>query len=266
MVVRLELSDVGLRYGDRTVLAGITTPPLPGGEVVAVIGPNAAGKSSLLRRIAGLARGTGEVKASGTSAVPERARPAMCYLPQDTASSAVLTVYESVLVAIKGGGSWRVSDAQAAVIDAVLAEIDIADLAFRRLDTLSGGQRQLVSIAQTLAREPDVLLLDEPTSALDLHRQFEVLTLLRRRARERRTCILVSIHDLNQAMRFADRIIVLAGGRLASVGPPHEVVTPRLLADVYGVRGRIETRGGDSVVVVDGSLRAGAHDDPRSVA
>ena len=251
-MVSLELVDVGVSYGRRTILAGITTLPMRGGEVVAVIGPNAAGKSSLFRRIAGLTRGPGEVRVgSPTGRAP-------CYLPQDTAVNAVLTVHESVLLAKKQGGSWRVSDDELAAIDAVLRALAIEDLAFRSLGELSGGQRQLVSIAQTLAREPEIVLLDEPTSALDLHRQFEVLSLVRRLAAERGLCVLISLHDLNQALQVADRVMVLAGGRLAALGPVAEVITPALLAEVYGIAARMErTASGKPYVVVEGSLKDG---------
>lgn len=255
-MVRLSLAGVGVSYGRRRVLQDVDAHELRGGEVVAVIGANAAGKSSLFRRIAGLAGGEGEVTISGESRVPGRLQPSTCYLPQDTAVNAVLSVYESILLALKQGGSWSVSDDELQRIDRVLHEFEISDLAFRGLGELSGGQRQLVSIAQTLAREPDILLLDEPTSALDLHRQFEVLSLVRRLAHERGMLILVSIHDLNQALRFADRVMVLAHARLVALGDPRIIVTPALLDEVYGVRARVETlAGGEPYVLVEGSSR-----------
>jgi iron complex transport system ATP-binding protein len=255
-MVSLRLDGVGVSYGSRRVLEGVTTPVLAGGEVVAVVGPNAAGKSSLFRRIAGLIPGAGAVVIEGRSPVAGRSRLTACYLPQDTAVNAVLTVYESILLAFKQGGSWSVSDDELKRIDQVLRELEIEDLAFRGLGELSGGQRQLVSIAQTLAREPDILLLDEPTSALDLHRQFEVLSLVRRLARERGMLVLISIHDLNQALRFADCVMVLARSRLVALGAPHEIVTPALLADVYGVRARVELLEGElPYVVVEGAVK-----------
>ncbi len=261
----LELRDVGVAYGRgagaRAALAGLTTPVMTGGEVIAVIGPNGAGKSTLFRRVAGLVGGPGEVRVAGP---PGRPRRAPCYLPQDTAVAAVLTVYEAVLLARRQGRSgWSVDEADLAVVDDALDELGLADLAFRNLGELSGGQRQLVSIAQVLAREPEVLLLDEPTSALDLHRQLEVLALVRRLARERGLCVLLAVHDLNQALRVADRVMVLDGGRLVAFGPPREVVTPALLEAVYGVRARVETdRTGATHVVVEGSARAGAQAVP----
>jgi len=259
MVRRLSLRDVGVAYGRRTILTGVTTPDMSGGEVIAVIGPNAAGKSSLFRRIAGLISGPGTVEVVSTSGRTP------CYLPQDTAVNAVLTVYESILLARKQGGAWGVGEEELAAIDQALHDLDISDLAFRGLGELSGGQRQLVSIAQTLVRRPEIMLLDEPTSALDLHRQFEVLSLVSRLAREKQICVLIAIHDLNQALRIADRVMVLAHGRLAAFGPPREIITPALLEEVYGVVARVETEGEAPFVVVQGSARRRARDNERLV-
>ncbi|HEY8381147.1 MAG TPA: ABC transporter ATP-binding protein [Microvirga sp.] len=259
----LELRDVGVRYGSGSnspaALSGITTPVFRGGEIVAVIGPNGAGKSTLFRRIAGLLKGPGAVMVGGT-------RP-LCYLPQDSAVTAVLTVYEAVLLARKqdGRGAWSARGEDLEMVDRALEDLGIGDLAFRNLAELSGGQRQLVSIAQTLVREPEILLMDEPTSALDLHRQIEVLDLVRRLAATRGICILLAIHDLNQALRIADRVLVLAGGRLVAVGAPRQVITTELLEQVYGVRARVEPvgSGGAPYVVVEGSARRPA--EPQDV-
>ena len=232
-MVTLTLLDVGVRYGRRSVLAGITTPDLPGGSVTAVIGPNAAGKSSLFRRIAGLLDGPGEVRLVG-------ARPeAVCYMPQDTGANTVLTVYESVLLARKQNAGWSVSEADLLAVDAALDRLRIRELAFRGLGELSGGQRQLVSLAQTIVRDRAVVLLDEPTSALDLHRQIEVVDLVRTLAVERGLCVLIALHDLGLAVRVADRVLVLAEGRLHASGETRQVITEAMLREVYRVDGRI---------------------------
>lgn len=250
-MVTLRLDDVGAHYGRRLAIAGITTPELRTGEIVAVIGPNAAGKSTLFRRIAGLLRGPGSILLDGS----RKGRHALGYMPQDTGANAVLTVYESILLARKQGQSWSVGDADLKRIDGVLAALDISAIAFRDLGTLSGGQRQLVAIAQTLVREPDVLLMDEPTSALDLHRQVEVLELMRAQARERGLLVLIAIHDLNQALRFADKVLVIAEGRLCACGNAVDVITVEMLRDIYRIHARIEKCSRDhSHVIVDGRV------------
>jgi iron complex transport system ATP-binding protein len=256
--VTLELRGVSVAYGSRPVLHGITTPVMTGGEVTAVIGPNAVGKSSLFRRIAGLIGGAGEVRIDGRAATGwaqgDPTRP--CHLPQEAAVNAVLTVFESVLLARKYTAGWRVGDADVDAVTRTLALLEIDDLAMRNLGELSGGQKQLASIAQALVREPRILLMDEPTSALDLQRQVEVLTLIRDLARSRDLCVLIALHDLNQAVRFTDRVLVLKDGRVAACGEPRAVVTAEMLRDVYGVEARIETcSDGMPMVLADRSTR-----------
>ena len=238
MVATLQLTDVGVRYGKQEVLSGVTTPVLKGGEVTAVIGPNAAGKSSLFRRIAGLLDGPGNIRIDDVALRPGPSP--VCYMPQDTSVNTVLTVYESVLLARKQGTPRKVSDEDLQEVDRVLFSLRIEPIAFKGLNELSGGQRQLVSLAQVLVREPKILLLDEPTSALDLHRQVEVLALIRSLARERGICVVLAIHDLNQVLRVADRVMVIDAGTMVSCGPVNDVITPTLLQNIYRVNGRIE--------------------------
>lgn len=171
-MVALALQDVGAKYGRTTVLSNVTMDMLEAGSVTAVIGPNAAGKSTLFKRIAGLIKGPGVVTLSQTEQGPRT----ICYMPQDTGANAVLTVYESILLSAKQGSSWKVHDDELAEIDAILKALNIHDLAFRGLGELSGGQRRLVSLAQALVRKPEVLLMDEPTSALDLLNRSESST------------------------------------------------------------------------------------------
>ncbi|MBL1269898.1 MAG: ABC transporter ATP-binding protein [Halomonas sp.] len=234
-MVTLQLNRVSARYGRRPILEDITTPCFRGGQVVALLGPNAAGKSTLFRRILGLLKGEGEVIISGTNAE----RP-VGYMPQDTGAKAVLTVYESVLLARMQGRGLKVQPEDLAQVDRALEELSITPLGERDIGDLSGGQRQLVSAAQALVQEPEILMLDEPTSALDLNRQISLLTVLRRLADERQMLILVALHDLGHALRFADSAMMLENGRLIACGPTAEVITPELLRQVYQVAARIE--------------------------
>lgn len=234
-MVTLQLTHVSAHYGRRAILEDITTPGFQGGQVVALLGPNAAGKSTLFRRILGLIKGDGNVAINGTSAE----RP-VAYMPQDTGAKAVLSVYESVLLARMQGRSLKVQPEDLAQVDRALEELNITALGERDIGDLSGGQRQLVSAAQALVQEPEILMLDEPTSALDLNRQINLLTVLRRLADERKMLILVALHDLGHALRFTDASMVLENGRLIACGPTAEVITPELLRQVYKVAARIE--------------------------
>ena len=250
-MVALRLDNLGARYGRHLLVREVTTPAFSGGEMIAVIGPNAAGKSTLFKRVAGLLKGPGAVHLDGA----RNDRNAVCYMPQDTPSTAVLTVHESILLACKQGASWAVSDSDLQRIDEIVATLNIADIAFRNMGELSGGQRQLASLAQTLVREPDVLLMDEPTSALDLSRQVEVLSHVRALARRRGMVVLIALHDLNHALRFCDKTLVIAGGRLAACGASEAIITPALLRDVYRVEARVEPCSrGVGQVIVDGAV------------
>lgn len=241
----IRLIGVGASYGRDRVVEDVTTPRFVGGDVIALLGPNGSGKSTLLRRVAGLLDGPGQIELHGAT------RADMGYLPQDHASTAALTVYESVILAGRRDAGWRVSDAELTAVDATLAALGITSLAFRDLDALSGGQRQLAAIAQSLVRRPRVLLMDEPTSALDLHRQMGVLKTVRGLAQERGIIVFVSLHDVNLALRFADHAMVLAEGRLFACGPGAAIITEGMMRAVFRVEARIETcsRGRKHVLV-----------------
>lgn len=249
-MVNLRLEGVGAGYGPRQIISGISTPTFSGGEVVAVIGPNAAGKSTLFKRMAGLLKGAGTVILEGS----RKGHDGICYMPQEISASARLTVYESVLLAHKQlAPSWAVHDADLTLIDGIMASLGITGIAFRYLSELSGGQRQLVSIAQTLAREPEILLMDEPTSALDLHRQVQVLDFMRSLARQRGLIVFIALHDLNQALRFCDQVLVIADGSAQGSGTCEEVITVGMLREVYRIKARIEHCSmGIGHVIVDG--------------
>lgn len=246
-MVAIHLDDIAASYGRNLILQGITTPQFNAGEVVAMVGPNAAGKSTLFRRMAGLFAGPGTVVVDGGGDQP------ISYMPQDNSSNAVLSVYEAVMLARKQGSSLRVSPRDMEVVDGTIEALGIGAIGDRNVADLSGGQRQLVGIAQALVREPQILLMDEPTSALDLHRQIEVLSLVRRLAHERDMIIFVALHDLNHVLRFTDKVMVVCDGGLHACGDVEEVITPALLKSVYRIDARIEacSRGLRHIIVDD---------------
>lgn len=137
---------------------------------------------------------------------------------------------------------------------AVIERVGIASLAMSGLDHLSGGQRQLASLAQALVRSPRVLLLDEPISALDLHYQLRVMKLVQALSRERGMIVVMVLHDLAIAARWSDRIIVLSKGKVAADGTPAEAITAEILANVYRVQGRVELSGTELRIAIDDIL------------
>lgn len=254
----LSINAVSVRYGRRPVIDALDLPAFHPGEVTVLAGPNAAGKSTLLRAIAQLARYQGRIALDGTDlsqvTAAERAR-LIGFMPQSLPSGSSLIVLESVIAALRAAGEGPAEAADATAM-AVLDRLGIGALALDPLDQLSGGQRQMVSLAQAIVRDPRLLLLDEPTSALDLARQVRLLSELRRLAAEGRVVIVV-LHDLALAAQWADRIVILQNGALHSAGAPADVLTAPMLADVYGVDARVERCSkGRIVVLVEGTVGA----------
>ncbi len=252
-MVSLQLNAVEARYGRKVVYAEASTPEIAGGRLTALVGANAAGKSTLFRRIAGQLAGKGEVRFAGAGLHDLR------YMPQDTGMTAALSVYESVILALKQGrGGWRMGAGELAAVDEILAGLKITALSGRPLSELSGGQRQLVSIAQTLVSRPRIVLMDEPTSALDLYRQYEVLEYLRLYAADTGSVTILALHDLNQVMRACTMTIAVAEGRIVAAGPTLETLRPELIRQLYGIEARVETCSrGCPMMIVDRAVREG---------
>ncbi|WP_255468225.1 ABC transporter ATP-binding protein [Achromobacter sp. UMC71] len=253
----LEIHGLTAGYGSRPVLRNLQVKALPAATLTALLGPNGSGKSTLLKTLAGLnplQGGTLRLDGADFARLPpaQRAEHAM-YMPQALPKGVHMTVLESVLVAARSGRHGQTGAALMTEAMRVLAELGIGPLASRYLDELSGGQKQLASLAQALVRRPRLLLLDEPLSALDLNYQFHVMDVLRRQTALHGLITLVVLHDLNIALRHADRALLLHGGALLAEGPPQEVVTPGTLRRAYGVRARVERcPQGQPQVHVDG--------------
>ncbi|MDE1145053.1 MAG: ABC transporter ATP-binding protein [Azospirillaceae bacterium] len=256
----LHVSGLGVGYPRRQVIHDLSLPPLPAGTITALIGPNGAGKSTLLRALAGLLPAKGEVGYDGQSLLglaPRDLARLVTYMPQSLPQGVALTVIESVITALRvspppGERSDTRFHAEA---DAVLRRLEIGPLALATLDELSGGQRQLVSLAQAIVRRPRILLLDEPTSALDPRHQIDVMAAVQETARAEGMIVLVVLHDLNLALRWADLVVLLADGALVSTGPPEAAVTAETLAACYHVAARIERCSqGRPHVLFDGKI------------
>ena len=248
-------SRLTARYGARLVLENLTLPPMKPGEFIALVGPNAAGKSTLLRALAGLIPSTGDLRFGGRDLralnANDRAR-LIGFMPQSLPATEGLSVLDSVVAALRAGGDSMTALASAERGFAVLERLRLGHLALEPLDKLSGGQRQMAGLAQALARDPEALLLDEPTSALDLARQIQLLEEARRLADEGRILV-AALHDLTMAAQWADRVMVLKQGALWGAGKPEEVLTPEMLAEVYDVKARIERDSrGRLLVLADG--------------
>lgn len=253
----LTAFDVEARLGGRQILEGVDLTVAPG-LVTALVGPNGSGKTTLLRTCyRALPTTAGLVTIDGSDITSLRRRAlarTVGVSTQEPVSLGGITVRESVRLGrtVKRGMFEPFGADDSEVVDTVLAQVGMTELAERDILALSGGERQRVSIARALAQQPEVLLLDEPTNHLDLHQQLSVLTLLRELAAEG-LAVLLTLHDLRMATEYCDAMAVLQRGRLVADGPPEEVLSPDLLADVFGVRGEVRAGpGGRRALEVSG--------------
>ncbi|WP_406295121.1 heme ABC transporter ATP-binding protein [Embleya sp. NBC_00888] len=234
--IGVEAEDVSFGVAGRNLVDGVSLN-VRHGEIVAVLGPNGAGKSTLLGLL------TGDLTPhQGTVRIADRPLPAYsqrelalrrAVLPQNVTLSFPFTVDEVVRMGRAPHAGLPSEESEDAIVARCLAETDVAHLADRAYPSLSGGERARVSLARVLAQGAPVLFLDEPTAALDLKHTEDVLRLARARARRGHAVVIV-LHDLNLAAAYADRIALLAGGRLVACGPPDRVCTAPVLSDLYG--------------------------------
>lgn len=235
----LKLTDLSFSYGARAILNDASAGPLEPGKLTALIGPNASGKSTLFKVIAGLLLpASGQVSLGRTNLAVLSTKDRLSrirFMPQFFAANAALTVFDVVMMAEKQLQGWRVTPQDMTRVAEALHDGGIGHLAEAFVSELSGGQSQMVSCVQALIRPADVYLFDEPTSALDLHHQLSVLGRIRDAVRARDAVGVVALHDLNLAARFADHLILLGQGRVLAEGPPHDVLRDPALAQTYGV-------------------------------
>jgi iron complex transport system ATP-binding protein len=241
---RLVARGVSLGYGDRTVVHDLSTE-VPDGLTTVIVGANACGKSTLLRGMARLLRPSlGAVLLDGheIATLPSRqVARTLGLLPQNPVTPEGITVVDLV-----GRGRhphqgafrrWSAEDEHA--VAGALELTDTLGLAERLVDELSGGQRQRVWVAMALAQQTDLLLLDEPTTYLDVAHQVEVLDLLAELNETRGTTIVMVLHELNLAARYADHLVAMREGRIVAAGPPAEVITEDCVRDVFGMECRV---------------------------
>ncbi len=254
----LACAGLQVNRGRRRVLQDVSLQPLPVGSITILLGANGSGKTTLLKALAGLLAwqdGSARFHTRTVAAADADWRAQIAYMPQDLPAPVRLAVFEAVRLAWElapqAGRHPRGHEA----IAGTLAELGLTALAERYLDELSGGQRQLVALAQILARRPAALLLDEPLAALDLHNQQRVIAAIRRLTADRGLVTLMALHDVNLALQLADRVVLLAEGRVLAQGDPADVITPARLARSHGVRARIEHDStGEPLVRVDGPV------------
>jgi iron complex transport system ATP-binding protein len=248
--VKLKVDNIWFSYNSAPVLDKVTFK-LGCGEVLAVVGPNGSGKSTLLKCIDQILKPkSGVIRIEGKKINDysnEDVAKKMGYVPQSNGKSFPSTVFDTILLGRKPHIRWGPTSTDFNIVSKVINSLKLEDLTLRDINELSGGQRQKVIIGRALAQEPSILLLDEPTANLDLKHQLEVLKLVREQANKGVSAI-IAIHDLNLALRYSDKILMLDKGKVFAAGGL-DVLTPENIESVYDVKVRVVKDNGRILVI-----------------
>lgn len=233
----LNIQNLSASYQEHQVVHQVSFDVHPG-EILALIGPNGAGKSTLIRAASGVIPSTGHVRTNGSdfhALDPMQRARYMAVVPQAVSLPPAFTVWETVLMGRTPylGFLGSVSSRDEELARQSLSKVNALAFADRRVGELSGGEAQRILLARAMCQSTPILLLDEPTAHLDLQYQVSLLELIRELARTENLAVLVALHDLNLAARYADRIALLVGGRLTALGTPREVLNAGAVSQAY---------------------------------
>jgi iron complex transport system ATP-binding protein len=246
----LKVRDISFHYNGTPVLEGISFEVNPH-EITAILGPNGAGKTTLLKNINGILHpNQGSVFIEQTDLLrctPKEIARKTAYVAQ-RGDPGRMTAFDTVLLGRKPHLKWGPGEQDYDLTRLALRRLKLEKLALRYTDRMSGGEYQKVCIARSLAQEPMAMLLDEPTSSLDLKNQISILKLLREIVRDHYMCVLMSMHDLNTAFRYADKFIFLKNGKIhAHVDKKH--ITREIIEEVYEVEVSMQQHDGYPVII-----------------
>lgn len=256
----LQVQDLSFSWPGRTVLDDLNFNVEPN-QLVAVLGVNGAGKTTLLKcinRILSPSAGSINLRSKDVleMTIMDVAKN-VAYVPQSVGTNFPMNVFDVVLLGRRPHLQWFVGEEDRDKVSECLHFLDIDEFAFRRYDQLSGGERQRVVLAKALAQEPHLFLLDEPTSDLDLKHQITTMEKIRSviSDQSRPSSAIIAIHDIDIAAQFSDKIMLLHEGKIRAYGPPKEVLTTELIAEVFGVEAEIQAYSGLLRVVIHGALK-----------
>ncbi|MGD6803798.1 ABC transporter ATP-binding protein [Rossellomorea vietnamensis] len=271
-MVKLSADNLGIAYGELDIVKGLNLD-IPEGQITTIIGPNGCGKSTILKTLARILRAKrGAVFLDGKeihSASTKEIAKKMAILPQTPEAPSGLTVFELVSYGRfpHQNGFGRLSQQDKELVQWAIDVTGLSQFHSRPIDALSGGQRQRVWIAMALCQETDLLLLDEPTTYLDLAHQLEVLKLLEKLNLEQNRTIVMVIHDLNHAARFAHHMVAINKGMIVREGTPYDVMTPSVLNEVFAIDAEVvpDPRTGRPVCITYDLLEEAARADKKEI-
>ena len=237
----LRIDNLAFSYKTRTVFNDISME-VHSGQLLNLVGPNGAGKTTLLKCVNRLLKAsTGTITVNGRDIKSlSRLELARCvaYVPQAALSQFPITVFDAVLLGRKPYLNWTPRQEDLDMVMEVLAQLELVEMAMRDINQLSGGERQKVVIAKAIVQEPQILLVDEPTTYLDLKYQLRIMHLIRELVDEKKICAVMTTHDLNLALQFSDRLVILKDGTIVADGGTN-VLTEEVILQVYGVEARL---------------------------
>ena len=238
-MVKLETQGITLTYGDKRVVEDVTLRVMPG-EIVGIVGPNGSGKSTIIKALSRIiAPHSGKVLINDRdiSRIPRKELSLLIgVVPQNPILPSVFTAFDIVLMGRNPHlGLFQYEGPRDIEITwQAMKQTSTQGLAERRIGELSGGEIQCVVIARALAQETQAILLDEPTANLDISRQIEILDLIKGLCQENKLAVVMALHDLNLAVHYCDRLLLINNGRIHAEGAPAEVINTQNLEEVYG--------------------------------
>lgn len=252
----VSAKDVEFSYKDGTVVLKGVGLEVKGSEILGILGPNGSGKTTFIKclnRILTPTQGSILLEGEETSAMRRRdISRKVGFVPQSSeADIASPLVYDVVMMGRKPHMTWQYTEDDDQKVWEIMSEFDVAHLASKHFNELSSGQTQRVLIARAVAQDANVFLLDEPTSNLDVKYQMDVMNIIRGIVDSRDVSACAIIHDLDLAMKYCDKVVLLSDGAIVSSGTPTEALTSETIRDVYGVEAHIETIHGRNRVLID---------------
>ncbi|MBR4696968.1 MAG: ABC transporter ATP-binding protein [Candidatus Methanomethylophilaceae archaeon] len=250
----LKVENLVQGYGSNTVLDGISFE-VNTGEIVALLGPNGSGKSTIIKTVCDImAPKSGSITIDGREVhdfdSSELAK-VVSYVPQSSAAAVYTTVMDTVLVGRRPYIGWSYKNEDIEIAIDSMRKMNIESLSDKNVSELSGGQKQRVFLARSLAQDPDFFIFDEPTSALDLKFQMKTMISMRRIIKENGAGMLIALHDINLALNYTDKVIMIKDGKVLAFGDPKTTVTVDTIREVYGVDTEIiETKNGRYILPI----------------